>query len=262
MSYLFQILQQNKPLYWATIGTLIMLGISLIGLGIDDRILLGENVWLKPIKFGMSIPIFCITLAWLLDIAPFKASTKKWLSRFSGWPLVLEIPLVMVQAARGVPSHFNESSLLDGIIFGAMGLLIFINTIVVVWVAIASFIRKFNTSKAMQTAIQLASIAMLISMYVGMVMISAKGHAVGVEDGGPGIPITHWSTEGGDWRAIHFLGMHGWQILPLLVYSLQSLPLKASLINKITWGSGLLYLGILLFFYWRTANGFSLFSWV
>ena len=262
MKYLFQLLQQNKILYWTVISMLGMLLLSLIGLSIDDRILLGENVWWKPIKFALSIPIFCITLAWLLSIAPFKERTKKWLSRCSGWSLILEIPLVMIQAGRGVPSHFNESSLLDGVIFGTMGVLIFINTIVVVWVSIAAFMRTFHTTKAMQIAIQLASIAMLISMYVGTVMISAKGHAVGVADGGAGIPITHWSTEGGDWRAIHFLGMHGWQALPLLVYFLQKLQLKEAFINKLTWGSGLVYLVILLFFYWRTAMGFSLFNWV
>lgn len=258
---MYQILKRNKPLYIATIATLGMLLFSMIAYLIDHRILLGENVWLKPIKFGISVPVFCVTLAWLLSIAPFKDRTKKWLSRCSGWPLVLEIPLIMIQAGRGVISHYNESSLLDGMIFGSMGFLIFLNTIVVIWVVIASFGRKFYTTKAMQTAIQLASIAMLISMYVGMVMISAKGHAVGVADGGAGIPVTHWSTEGGDWRAIHFLGMHGWQILPLLVYFFQRLQLKVSLINKLTWGSGVLYLAVLFFFYWRTANGFSLFSW-
>ena len=259
---LYQILKKHKALYIATIATLGMLVFSMVAYLIDDRILLGENVWLKPIKFGVSIPVFCVTLAWLLSIAPFKEITKKWLSRFSGWPLILEIPLVMIQAGRGVPSHYNDSSLLDGVIFGTMGALIFINTIVVIWVAVAAFCRTFHTTRAMQTAIQLASIAMLISMYVGTVMISAKGHAVGVEDGGPGIPITHWSTEGGDWRAIHFLGMHGWQALPLLVYFLQRLQLKETVINKLTWGSGLVYLGLFLFFYWRTAMGFSLFNWV
>ena len=90
-----------------------MLLFSMIAYLLDHRMLLGENVWLKPIKFGISVPIFCVTLAWLLSIAPFKDRTKKWLSRCSGWPLVLEIPLIMIQAGRGVISHYNEFSLLD-----------------------------------------------------------------------------------------------------------------------------------------------------
>ena len=44
------------------------------------------------------------------------------------------------------------------------------------------------------------------------------GHTVGASDGGPGLPGVGWSTEHGDLRVPHFLGIHGVQMIPLFAW--------------------------------------------
>ena len=208
----------TTALKWCTWANLGMLLFSLIAILFDNRTLLGESVWLKPIKFAISIPIYCITIALLLKVYPYSFKIKQWLSRIIGWVLILEIPLVMLQAARGVRSHFNSTTAFDGMVFGSMGILILINTLVLFYMMFTAFFKKLDTTVMMQRAIQIGWLGMIVSIIAGQIMIGNMAHSVGVPDGGAGIPVTHWSTEGGDWRAVHFLGMHGIQIFPLFAY--------------------------------------------
>jgi hypothetical protein len=83
-------------------------------------------------------------------------------------------------------------------------------------------------------------------------------HSVGVEDGGPGLPVTGWSTTGGDLRVGHFVGLHGLQALPLFGYLLVLFApdwLRSGHRVALVWTFGLSYLGLVGVLTWQTLRG-------
>lgn len=81
--------------------------------------------------------------------------------------------------------------------------------------------------------------------------------------GGPGVPVTGWSTVGGDLRAPHFFGLHALQALPLVGFLITRFGpgwLRANHRLALVWTAGLAYLGFVLLLTWQALRGQSVVS--
>ena len=185
---------------------------------VDERTVLGRNVWTKPWKFAVSIALFGATMGWLLPSLSLSERRKRWVGNAIAAAMVVEITLISIQAARGVRSHFNLAPALDGAIAGAMGLTIALNTVVVAYVFWRTVRHPPALAPAYRLGVQLGLALFLLASVEGGLMIAHGAHSVGVAPDSPGLPLLNWKLTGGDLRVAHFVGLHGLQVLPCAGY--------------------------------------------
>lgn len=209
---------------------------SAIGLVVDGRVLLGVPIWLKPFKFAVSIALYGVAWSWLYSLLTRGRRSASAVSNLVVVCLVVEYVVIVAQVVRGRPSHFNVSTPLDATLWAVMGI-----SIVVLWlgtfVLTAQVLRAGVADPGVRAGIRVGAVIALVGLALGFLMTSPNrtqlagmeagtaptaigAHTVGRPDGGPGMPLTGWSTVGGDLRVAHFVGMHALQSLPLLAMGL------------------------------------------
>jgi len=224
-----------RPLVWLAGAMAVLAVASVIGAVVDGREVGGVNLWFKPLKFAISVGIYCLSLAWVLELLGEK---RRRLARIVGvvsvTGLVIEMVIIVGAAAAGLASHFNVSTPLHAALWSIMAF-----SIVAVWVmALVVSLALFRTDlgdPARSLAIRAGAVLAVIGMGLAFLMTSpsaqqladfqgiAGAHAVGVADGGAGLPLLGWSTVAGDLRIPHFVGMHALQVFPLLIVGIELL---------------------------------------
>lgn len=182
----------------------------------DDRILLGANIWHKPMKFALSIGIFSWTMAWFLDYISDPSKVKK-----IQWTIVLmmtiEQVIIIGQASRGELSHFNISSAFNLALFNIMGIAIFVNTLMVFW-ALLLIRKNIKLPNGYRSGLILGMGIFCIASLQGYVMAANLGHTLGASDGQEGIFFLNWAKGFIDLRIFHFIGLHALQVIPLFAW--------------------------------------------
>jgi hypothetical protein len=215
MNFFIELKRRNALLFWFGLFNLAVAIVCLILMPFEETQILGVNRWLKPFKFYSSVGIMVLTMGWLLYYLGNDKKIRTY-SRLIFISMLFENGLIITQAIRNTTSHFNNTSTLNGIIFNLMGVFILVFTITIVLICISFFKQKqFSIPVAYVWGIRLGILFFLFFSLEGGVMIGLLRHTIGGPDGGPGLPLINWSTEYGDLRIAHFIGIHSLQILPL-----------------------------------------------
>ena len=207
----------NRALYLGGIFNAGLFCICLALSFIDDRSIDGVNPWLKPMKFCLSVMIYCFSLSIILGLIEGFDKMRLWIGRSVAGLMLLEQACITLQAARGVTSHYNIDTSMDATIFTVMGIAIALNTAldsVVFGLIVLVPLAKVPTG--VLWGIRFGLMMFIAAGFEGGTMILKQAHTVGAPDGSPGIPWANWSREHGDYRVAHFIGLHSLQILPIV----------------------------------------------
>ncbi len=207
---------ENRGLLFGAWWNGALLLASLAALPFDHRLILGLNPWIKPMKFEISLIVYSLTLALLFSLLGEGGRLRRQRLRMS-WGIciaaVVEITLIALQSARGVPSHMNYATPFDGLLFSVMGVFIAINTYLLAQLLWLFCITQLNRPAAELWGIRLGLVMMLAGSLEGVWLVIHGAHTVGARDGGAGLPFVNWSTAHGDLRVAHFFALHALQLL-------------------------------------------------
>ena len=263
----------SAPLTAVGLLMVMVAGASAVGILVDSQVITGAPAWLKPFKFAVSIAIYSLTLAWIFQ----------WLSdwprlrRIVGWTtafvFVLELAIIDAQAWRGTTSHFNVSTPLNIALFAVMGAAILVQTLVSAAVAVALWRQRFADPAlgwALRVGMTLTIVgaltgglmtrptdAQLADARAGARMTVSGAHTVGGADGGPGLPVTGWSTDHGDLRLPHFIGLHAIQALALFAVGLRRWRRPEAVRVRTVLAAAVSYASLFLLLLWGALRGQS-----
>jgi hypothetical protein len=208
--------------WWIGVAVLCTLFLATLVLSaIDERSLAGVGVWMKPMKFSISLAIHFATLALVARLLSEPVRSHALLLALAAVSIMAalgEMAYIVARAARQEASHFNVATPLAARLYGLMA----IGAVIIVASAgVLGLVALVDRGAAMggplRTAIALGLAGgTALTLLVAFTMGGRMAHLVGVEAAGaPRMPLTGWSRTAGDLRVPHFFATHMIQAIPL-----------------------------------------------
>ena len=214
---------KSTQIFWyhaALFNFVLMVFCLVVGL-FDDRTLNGISVWSKPVKFGLSIGVYFLTLTWFatfLDSKTLRSTSGKWLV---GIPLIAgitEVVYIAIMASLGEASHFNLSSSFTSIMYIIMGIGAASMVLVLPWMAYLMAKQNPMSNPLISAIVIGLCLTCLLGGGFGNYLSSNGGHWVNTAPtDANGVWLFNWAMDGGDLRVAHFFGMHAMHAFPIFV---------------------------------------------
>jgi len=173
----------STALGWTTMFSLALMPMTLVLPALEPRMLGAEFLWLKPLKFQISMAVMCGTLV----LAGLAAGPTLACSPWVRVPSVLvamtathDLTFLGIQAARGVRSHFNSDTALDQI--GGMVMVAGAGVLVLGAAAIGVAILEMQAAKGWAAL----EVPLLLAIGLGLVLggiLSGQTGAIGANQG-------------------------------------------------------------------------------
>ena len=187
----------------------------MIAYTLDDRMFLGDNIWLKPLKFHLALTVYTGTLALFAMLLPEATfASRRWRVYIGIVTACILAELLWVggAAALGTASHFNVTGIW-ATLYSLMGVAAV--TLTSLSLAMGLVFWRYRAEPLMLSIAVGLILTFVLTVPVAMTMASGTGHLVGTPVTGARFPFFGWSAEVGDLRLPHFLATHAMHFVPL-----------------------------------------------
>jgi hypothetical protein len=184
----------------------------------------GALSWRKPTTFGISFGLTTVTLGWVGGWLPVRQAIGWVAAGLLCVATTYEVAWVTVQHARGVPAHFNDTTVTDERLFIGGAVMVAVAIVVIAAMTLAAFVRT-SAPAPMALAIRWGLVGLLAAQASGVWML---GHGLALVDADADPVTQSMSTVGaaGSMKFAHAVPMHAIQVLAALAWllSLSGLP--------------------------------------
>lgn len=201
--------------YFLLLSVPVLFALSMI----DDRMVDGINVWVKPLKFSVSLSFYSLTLAffmpWMRE-GGSKGGSFRLIVFLYLLAMVFEIFWLWSASYLGIRSHFNDDGGLYTILYPVSGLFATILVLAALAMGISALRgRRARPDPVLTAAIGWGLILTFVLTLIAAFPLSDPFSNLGGSKNGYGEGFFGWRVEGGDLRSAHFFATHSLHTVPI-----------------------------------------------